>query len=212
MSAWEALSQWRDATVEWPVKLRKLEATGCFSPANKPMAWVPTQRAALWHSQTEIRSRPPGLAYLCRSFKDKPNITLLSTSNERFPPKSTSRMTRRRAGGWSRAHREPQIRQDHPLQRLRGHPPQSERTDHALPLCLARRPCGILESTIEITVIAHGTFGTPTVSVATFLTRRYTLQTITSGFRPGPVKNLASCSGMRTTTSIPSPDSGGLPA
>ena len=42
MSAWEALLPWRDEAVEWSVKLRKLEATGCFSPANKPMACVPT--------------------------------------------------------------------------------------------------------------------------------------------------------------------------
>ena len=38
MSAWEALLPWPDEAVEWSVKLRKLEATGCFSPANKPMA------------------------------------------------------------------------------------------------------------------------------------------------------------------------------
>jgi hypothetical protein len=70
---------------------------------------------------------------------------------------------------------------------------------------------GITASTVETTAITKDeSFGTPAVSVATFLTREPTSKIITDGFPP-PAKVFATSSGMRTTTSIRSSDSGGFP-
>jgi hypothetical protein len=68
------------------------------------------------------------------------------------------------------------------------------------------RSGGTLESTLEITSIAKGGFCNPAVFIATCTARCPTSLIWTPGSRPRPANTLATCSGIRTTTSIRSPN------